>query len=318
MQTVTLDNFVRAETDRYFASLIGDGALGRISHNRDVADVANQTVVRMNRDTIYSFGVFDLDAEPVTITLPDSGGRFMSLLVVNQDHYALGTFYDSVPHRFSREDIGTRYVALLLRTFVDPTDPSDLAKVHALQDAIKVEQELTGSFEIPKWDKTSLDSTRAEVSRLGHFEPSKAFGTRDEVDPTAHLIGTALGWGGNPARDATYASGEPTANDGSTVYRLTVKDVPVDGFWSISVYNQDGFFEPNAQNTYSLNNLTAKADADGSYALQFGGCGEDAANCLPIMPGWNYTVRMYRPRPAILEGSWKFPEAEPMELTEST
>jgi hypothetical protein len=317
MQTVTLENFVRAETDRYFASLIRDGALGRVTHNRDVADVANQTVVRMNRDTIYSFGVFDLGAGPVTITLPDSDGRFMSLLVVNQDHYALGTYYDSVPHRLSKEDIGTRYVALLLRTFVDPADPAALAKVHALQDAIKVEQASPGSFEIPDWDKASLDSTRAEVGRMGHFEPSKAFGTRDQVDPTAHWIGTALGWGGNPARDATYASGEPEANDGSTVYRLTVKDVPVEGFWSISVYNQDGYFEPNSQNAYSLNNLTAKPDADGRYMLQFGGCGEGIANCLPIMPGWNYTVRMYRPRQAILDGSWQFPEAQPMELAES-
>jgi para-nitrobenzyl esterase len=28
------------------------------------------------------------------------------------------------------------------------------------------------------------------------------------------------------------------------------------------------------------------------------------------MPGWNYTVRMYRPRKAILDGTWKFPEAK--------
>lgn len=311
MQTVTLDNFVRAETDRYFASLVADGAFGRINHNRELADIANQTVVRMNRDTIYSFGIFDLDAGPVTITLPDSGARFMSLLVINQDHYALGTYYDSTPHRFNRDDIGTRYVALLLRTFVDPTDPADLAKVHVLQDAVTIKQASIGSFEIPDWDQTSLDSIRVKVGQMGHFDPSKAFGTRDEVDPTAHLVGTALGWGGNPARDATYASGEPEANDGSTGYRLTVRDVPVEGFWSISVYNKDGFFEPNPQNAYSLNNLTATPDADGSYTLQFGGKG-DGANRLPIMPGWNYTVRMYRPRQAILDGSWKFPEAQPV------
>jgi len=312
MPTVNLGNFVRAETDHYFTSLVQDGGLGRVSHYRDVTDVAHQSVVRMNRDTIYSHGIFDLDAGPITVTLPDSGARFMSVLVVNEDHYALGTFYDSASHRFSRESVGTRYVALLIRIFVDPTDPADLAKVHALQDGIKVEQASPGSFEIPDWDKASLDTTRAEVLLLEGYDPSKAFGTRDEVDRTAHLIGTARGWGGNPAHEAAYAVGKPAVNDGRTIHRLIVKDVPVDGFWSISVYNKDGYFEPNPQNAYSLNNITARPSADGSYVIQFGGCGEGVANCLPITPGWSYSVRMYRPRQAILDGSWKFPDAEPM------
>ncbi len=88
-----------------------------------------------------------------------------------------------------------------------------------------------------------------------------------------------------------------------------MKDVPVDGFWSLSVYDADGFFAPNPQNAYSLNNLTAKPDADGSYTIQFGGCGESVRNCLPIVPGWNYAVRMYRPRAELLDDRWTFPEA---------
>ncbi len=38
----------------------------------------------------------------------------------------------------------------------------------------------------------------------------------------------------------------PKSNDGRTVHRLTVRAVPVDGFWSISVYNAKGFFQKNA------------------------------------------------------------------------
>jgi len=34
--------------------------------------------------------------------------------------------------------------------------------------------------------------------------------------------------------------------------------------------------------------------------------------CLPIMKGWNYTVRLFRPRPEILDGRWRFPEAQPV------
>jgi hypothetical protein len=87
--------------------------------------------------------------------------------------------------------------------------------------------------------------------------------------------------------------------------------VPVDGFWSISLYNAQGFFEPNDLNAYTLNNVTAKKAADGSVTIQFGGCDGKTPNCLPIVKGWNYMVRLYRPRAEVLNGSWKFPEARP-------
>ena len=50
---------------------------------------------------------------------------------------------------------------------------------------------------------------------------------------------------------------------------------------------------------------------DGSVTIQFGGCDGQTPNCLPTMNGWNYMVRLYRPRPEILNGTWKFPEAQP-------
>jgi hypothetical protein len=48
-------------------------------------------------------------------------------------------------------------------------------------------------------------------------------------------------------------------NDGTTNYRLTVKDVPVDGFWSVTVYTAEGYLEPNRYDAYSVNNITARA-----------------------------------------------------------
>ena len=79
-----------------------------------------------------------------------------------------------------------------------------------------------------------------------------------------HLIVTTTGWGLNPDKDAIYLNVTPSKNDGTTIYKLNVKDVPVDGFWSISLYNAEGYFEPNNLNAYSLNNITAKKSADGS------------------------------------------------------
>ncbi len=142
-------------------------------------------------------------------------------------------------------------------------------------------------------------------------DSSRAFGRRGEVNPIHHLIGTAIGWGGNPAMAATYLNIVPTANDGAVVHQLRLRDVPVDGFWSISLYNQQGFFQPNPRGQYSVNSLTGRAGADGSVTVQFGSCGETTPNCLPIMPGWNYTVRLYRPRAEILDGRWQLPDAAP-------
>src|SRR5262249_32529687 len=105
-----------------------------------------------------------------------------------------------------------------------------------------------------------------------------------------NLIGAAAGWGGLPRSAAIYQSGAVARNDGKTVYRLTVHNVPVDGFWSISVYNRAGYFEKNELDAYSLNDVTAVRSADGSVSVQFGGCSRDVANCLPIMSYWNYTV----------------------------
>ena len=70
----------------------------------------------------------------------------------------------------------------------------------------------------------------------------------------------------------------------------------------------EGFFEKNDLDSYSINNVTAKPNADGSYTIQFGGCTRQTDNCLVTPPGWNYSVRMYRPGQAILDGSWKFPQ----------
>ncbi|HEY6842039.1 MAG TPA: hypothetical protein VI114_12525 [Chthoniobacterales bacterium] len=49
-----------------------------------------------------------------------------------------------------------------------------------------------------------------------------------------------------------------------------------------------------------------------AISIQFGGCDDTKLeNCLPTPAGWNYLVRLYRPRPEILNGAWTFPEAEP-------
>lgn len=313
---VTVDNFPRAESDMYMSTAVKKGALGKFVHNREPTPIDDQTVIRMNRDTLYSSAVFDLDAGPVTIRLPDAGKRFMSLQVIDEGHFVPMVVYAPSGVTLSKDNIDTRYVMAAVRTLVDPSSPDDVKEVHALQDSIKVEQERgdEGEFEVPPWDELSQTEIRDALLALAKHSDSfrNAFGARGQVDPIRHLIATAAGWGGNPDKDARYLSVSPKENDGTAAYVLTVKDVPVDGFWSISVYNAGGYFEKNTLDAYTLNDITAKRSADGSVRVQFGACDGKIANCLPITSGWNYTVRLYRPRPEILEGRWTFPEAQPL------
>ena len=311
---VTADNFIRAETDTTFASFVKQGALGKFEHFRELAPIDDQHVQRGNRDTLYSMGVFDLDAGPVTITLPDAGSRFMTMIVIDEDHYVFTVVYGKGSHSLVRNKIGTRYALAGVRILVNPDDPKDLAAVKALQDAVTVAQlGGPGRFDVPNWDEASHKKVRDALVALGETIPDwrRAAGRKGEVDEVRHLIVTATGWGLNPDKDAIYLNITPARNDGNTIYRLNVGKVPVDGFWSISLYNADGYFVKNSLDAYTLNNITAKTGADGSVAIQFGGCDGKAQNCLPIMKGWNYMVRLYRPRPEILNGSWKFPEAKP-------
>jgi hypothetical protein len=314
-EPVTVDNFIRAESDLYFSNMVKDGGFGAFVHRRQPAEVDRQTIIRLNRDTLYSSVVVDLDAGPVTVTLPDAGTRFMSLMVINEDHYISTVSYKGAT-TLTKEVVGTRYAVVGIRTFVDPAKPEDVKQVHALQDGLKIDQPGgPGKFEAPDWDQASQKKVRDALLILATTMPdfNKAFGSKADVDPVRHLVASAAAWGGNPDKDATYLNITPANNDGKQIYTLDVKDVPVDGFWSISLYNAQGYYEKNALNAYALNNVTAKKGADGSIAIQFGGCDGKIANCLPIVKGWNYTVRLYRPREEILNGTWKFPEPKPVQ-----
>lgn len=307
---VTVDNFIRAETDRYFKQRVEQGCLGRFCHDREPTPVERQPVIRMNRDTLYSIAVFDLTT-PVTLVKPDTQGRFQSIMVLNQDHYIPRVLYEPGSYTFTQEEMGTRYILVNARTFVNPNDPKDVEDLHHAQDGLKAIQENSGRFEAPNWDRESLDGLRQAILTLTPWVPDSKhmFGRKDEVSAVRHFIGTAGGFAGNREQDAFYLNVVPKNNDGYTAYTLTVGDVPVDGFWSVIVYNQGGFFEGPAD-AVSVNNVTAKKNKDGTATIHFGG-DPGAPNYLRIMPGWNYMVRLYRPRAEILDGSWKFPEARP-------
>jgi hypothetical protein len=307
-ETVTVDNFVRAETDMTMKRYAALGAFGKLFHLRAPTPIDQQGVIRMNRDTLYSAIILDL-AEPATIIKPATNGRFQSMLVINQDHSMLPVEHGAGEFVLTQEKVGTRYAFVAFRTFIDANNPKDIEAANALQDMIQVKQSSVGSFQVPDWDEVSLKKIRDAINVLAasHKGMSDMFGDKKTLNPIHHLMGAAYGWGGNPRDAAMYDSVTPEKRDGKTPYFLHVKDVPVNGFWSVTVYNQDGFMQKNDLNIYSYNNVTAKKDEDGGITIHFGG-DPNSTNYVPIIPGWNYTVRMYQPKQELLDGSWTFPK----------
>ena len=177
-------------------------------------------------------------------------------------------------------------MCLAARVLVDADDPDDLAAVHVIQDGFGVSANSAEPFISPDYDESSFTAARNALLEQARTTTSSRgmFGSKAETEPTAHLIGTAIGWGGLPAHEAFYVIKDPELPVGA--YQIVLADVPVDAFWSVTVYNRDGFLEPNDVGRYSVNSVTATRDDDGAVTVRLGG---DASlpNFLPVMEGWN-------------------------------
>jgi hypothetical protein len=311
---VNADNFVRAETHRMFRDIQNQaGGIGAFRHNRTPARIDEQTVIRLNRDTLYSFAIVDL-AEPARLTLPDAGDRYLSAMIINEDHFVNEVFHDAGKYTLTKDHYGSRYVLVGVRILVDPNDSGDVAAVAAIQDRLAIDARSSQTFVMPEYQLESLDATRDALLALarGLDDFNRMFGARKDVDPIRHLIGCAAGWGGLPTSEATYVGADPDLPPAD--YELVFSDVPVDAFWSVSIYNERGFFEPNEKNLYSVNSVTGEPNVDGSITVRLVAfaAGDTPANAIVTPRGWNYLIRLYRPRAEILNGEWSPPAPRPV------
>jgi len=133
---VNVDNFVRAET----ASQI-DRALKTVGnkvntwgHIRTPTPLDAQSVIRMNRDTLYSAALIDI-SKGATLTIPETGDRYLSIVVVNEDHYINRIYHDAGTYEMTIEEFDTPYVFLTARILVDSSDPADIKEANAYLQA---------------------------------------------------------------------------------------------------------------------------------------------------------------------------------------
>jgi hypothetical protein len=105
-------------------------------------------------------------------------------------------------YELTKENVGTRYAYLIIRTFMDADSTEDIKEANVLQDAIKIEGGGTDLLDIPHWNVEQMLQARNALNTLTKLGASNvgAFGTKQETDPIKHLLFAAAGWGGLPLK----------------------------------------------------------------------------------------------------------------------
>ncbi|MGV6849654.1 MAG: DUF1254 domain-containing protein [Marinibacterium sp.] len=307
-ETVTPETFIRAESDRMFHDLARQtGGGNKFYHYRNVTPLDKQTVIRMNRDTLYSVSIIDTEGG-ATITVPEfPDDRYFSVYITDNDHYVPEVIYTSGVHELPRD---TKYIGVALRIQVfDPHDSDELAMVHDLQDKFVITASSADPLPDFKRDRKSLDALRAQYEKDAASDPSYAGmqGPRGTVNEDTRHIAAAAAWGLFPEQDATYLNYNPGLQS-DQCYTATYKAPENKAFWSITVYGDTGFLESD---NAIVNSSNVTLNDDGTFDVYFGSraaCGPWKANRLDTTDGRNFLMRIYRPGQSVLDGSYKLPE----------
>lgn len=309
---VTPETYIRAETDRQFGIVVKmAGGVNKAFHFRRPTPLDKQNIVRMNRDTLYSFAVVDT-SQSATITVPElPKDRYASVYLVDNDHYCPFVIYSSGTHELPRD---TEYLGVGVRIQVfNPNDEDEVALINKLQDQFVIQAQRADPFAKPEWDQPSLNALRAEYEK--EFQkfakyPSDWQGPRGKVNEQTRHLAAAGAWGLFPEWDATYINYSGN-HDPSVCHTATYAVPENNAFWSITMYGNDGFIKSEKS---IVNSSTVQLNADGTFTVYFGSaetCG-DVPNRLDVTEGWNFLMRIYRPGKSVLEGAYKLPEAEPL------
>ena len=312
---VNAENYAFAETEIILGDYVqkiakatcSDG-MGIFMHFRKAMDPKDKTILRPNFDTLYSAAVIDLKS-PATITLPIAD-RLQILEVVSAYHWIPLVTSKPGAYEITEEMVGSRFAFIIIRTQVNMQDPADIKRVGEIQDEITISQKNRSKFVQTKdWDRNQMLAMRAAYQKEREskgINPEDLFGKKGEISPEMRNMGVAFGWGALTKKGAVYPSiAIPDTGGGST---LTLKDVPMadNAFWSVTVYDKDGFAQGE---NYNINSSFAKQAEQGGYVLNFG---KDSTkdNFLEIYPGSNATLRIYSPQEPYFDGSWKVPELQ--------
>lgn len=306
---VTPETYPTDETSRQILKVQSLVGINKFMHNRQLAPTNNQPVVRMNRDTYYSMAVVDV-SRGAKIVMPDiPDGKYMSIQPVTEDHRIQAMIYGSGTFDLTTHTGTHLYLIIRLDATFSETELKEI-RDNMFLDAKSNEKFTT--FPVNKKSFYEVeDQLRAKIPFIVNRDGAEGMrgmftDPRDksgqEFTDEKYQVGAAIGWGGAQMIDNIYELSENYSTVGC--YQLTFEDPKNMAFWSITVYDENGFMFNDLAN-YSSN--TAQANEDGTYTISFG-CGEDAPNNLEIAnPSnlFNIAIRHYRPSARVIEEDYR-------------
>jgi hypothetical protein len=298
---VTKENYPAVETSRQFEIQIKQaGGVNKLNRWDGIAKIENQPIIRLNQDTVYTMGVVDVSGG-ATVTLPQTGDRFISVQYVDADHYIYPSEYGAGTYDIPQN---TDYVYVLIRIGSESGNAEEDSIIADLQKKIIINANSARPYTAIKYDQASYENTHkyllAEFA-TGKYDPKTMFNVKGVVDEAARQVGAAIGWGGGQVVDNQWSM-RPDSKDFSC--QSTTFDDPKNagGFWSITVYNKEGFLFAKS----NMNSYKAAANSDGTFTVRFGCDGQDNNIDIKNDTGsWNAIMRAYRPSELVQSGKWE-------------
>ena len=300
-------------------------------------------VVRMNNDTYYNGAVVFLGNGPVVIASnAPTKDRFYSFQLMDDRNVNYRNFvrpdgeytlyFGEKPEQIKGEaiEVPSELSILLVRVEVkDKDDREDVAAAKAVYDGLTITAEASSEHPPADWlgefPQDVIDEANRRIDQM--FAQSEfldlvlRFGQEvgKDISYLEHAAATKGAWGAPDPSHSAYdtiffdKNGEEMIGSKGS-YAVTTEVPPVDGFWSITVYDAErgGYFHPNADDRYHYNGDTAVANDDGTFTFTFKqACQAVDGNCLEVPPGqFDVLVRYYLPRPEVIAGEWVFPRVE--------
>ncbi len=299
-ETVTMDNVIRAETSKYMAAETMLSGPNKFRHERNGIDLKNQTVIRSNFDLIYSYAVYDISGG-ITITVPKYD-LYQIVQALDENSVTIGVCYPGQTLKLDKNQAtyGT-HVYLFMRTQPRTYDETGMEEMRKRQDAVTVVAGSATQY-VPevKYDVASFNKLRTELAKRaiteGVIEKGFIDNIKNKLTPQYQMINIG-GWAGLPAKHAYYFVVVPNdegAKEGKHS-SVTIKKPDLQynraGYWSITIYNEQGWVVTDPFNT---NSHKAKPNADGSITLNFNG-GPNDINNIQVPKNWNALFRCYLP-----------------------
>ncbi|OBT14802.1 hypothetical protein A9264_13580 [Vibrio sp. UCD-FRSSP16_10] len=312
----TADTYPTLESSHQFLKnqeLVG---VNEFLHKRHLTPTDKQPVVRMNRDTYYSFAVIDV-SKGATITMPEiEEGKYMSIQGVTEDHRIQTMHYGAGTFSLSTHTGSHLYVVVRLdATYTE-------AEAREIQDKMTIQANSNDEFVAEQVNKASFDKVemdlKAQMPQLFKKEGASAISgmftdpndkSKELYTDEKYTVGAAIGWGGAQLEDNIYeVSGNFPADK---CHQATFEDPKNQAFWSITVYDKAGFMFDDVAN---LSSNTATKNADGTYTISFG-CGPDAINNIKTKNDsgvFNLGIRHYIPSQKVKDGFRILPTVKPL------